>query len=74
MMHTVGKGGSRPAAEARQWYILWGLVPLNHIDGGRMAGGASDYTIKTQQSFVDVLINIFTGYISIYSRSVWVLK
>src|SRR5213593_3334540 len=75
LTHTVGRGGSGRAVEqARQWYALWGLVPINHVDGGRLAGGAAEYTIRTQASFLDVLINIVTGYVSIVSRTVTVTK
>jgi len=73
--HIIGKGaqgGER--LQQRQWYVLWGLVPINNIDSKVMAAGASDYTIKTQQSFVDCVINIFTGFVTVSSRTVTVTK
>jgi len=74
-IHTVGNGGSGgPKVEQRQWYVLWGLVPLNNIDSQAMAAGAQDYTVKTQQSALDVIINIFTSAVTVYSRTVTVTK
>jgi len=40
----------------------------------KMAGGASDYMIKTEQKFLDIVINIFTSAVSVYSRTVTVTK
>jgi len=75
MKHRVGNGPSTGAeSEERQWFILWGLVPLNDVDSQEMAGSATNYEVQTQQSFLDVIINIFTGYVSIVSRTVTVTK
>jgi len=74
-IHTIGKGPSQGATvEARQWYVLWGLVPINQIDSKKMAGEAKDYQIQTQASPLDVIINIFTTYVSVTSRTVTVTK
>lgn len=74
-LHVIGNGGqSGQKMEARQWYVLWGLVPINDIDTSMMAAGAQDYTIKTQQSALDVVINIFTGLVTVYSRTVTITK
>ncbi len=74
-IHTIG-AGSRGAGfgSARQWYALWGLVPINNVDSKAMAGDAVDYTVKTWVSPLDFLINIFTGYVTIYSRTVEVRR
>jgi hypothetical protein len=73
--HQVGKGAQTGVSvEKKQWFILWGLVPLNNVDTHALSGGATDYSIKTQQSFVDVVIGIFTGYVTIYPRTVTVTK
>jgi hypothetical protein len=74
--HTIGQGaqGNTKVAEERQWFVLWGLIPINEIDGAELAGSRTDYTIQTQWSAVDVLINIFTGYITVYSRTVRVTE
>jgi hypothetical protein len=74
-IHKIGQGAQgAQKVEARQWYVLWGLVPINDVNTLNMSDGATDYTIKTEQSALDVLINIFTGYISVVSRTVTVTK
>lgn len=75
MRHTVGNGGTGQSKVAtKQWFLLWGLVPLTDVDGGKMAGGATDYTIQTQYSFVDWLISIATQWVTIYPMTVTVTK
>ncbi|MBU0507827.1 Bor family protein [bacterium] len=74
-IHQVGNGAQTGVKmEKKQWYILWGLVPLNEVDSQQMAAGATDYTIRTQQSFVDVVIGLVTGMVTIYPRTVAVTK
>jgi hypothetical protein len=71
--HIVGNGAQgKGSSQQRQWYVLWGLVPINDVQTSQMAGGATDYTIKTEQSALDVIINIFTGLVTVYSRTVTV--
>ena len=71
----IGQGGQgSQTTEARQWYVLWGLVPINEVDSQKMADGATDYTIKTEASALDIIINIFTTYVSVVSRTVTVTK
>jgi hypothetical protein len=74
--HTVGAGSKGMGAPrtARQWYILWGIVPINQMDSKYLAGDATDYTVHTWVSPLDFIINLFTGYVSIYTRSVEVWK
>ncbi len=73
--HVIGNGGGQGASmQARQWYVLWGLVPINSVDTKAMSGGAQDYTIKTSISPVDFFINIFTSMVTVYSRTVSVTK
>ena len=73
--HVVGTGpAGTDATEMRQWYALWGLVPINNADTGAMAAGATNYSIHTEQSVLDVIMNIFTGVVTIYSRTVTVTK
>lgn len=77
--HNVGTGASPDSpkvAGARQWYVLWGLVPINHVDGGAMAkekGLSTNYTIKSQMSVLDFIINCFTNFVTVQSRSVGVM-
>lgn len=73
--HVVGNGAQSGVMEQqRQWYVLWGLVPINTVDTETMAGGATDYTVKTEASALDVIINIFTGSVTVYSRTVTLTK
>ena len=73
--HQVGTGAATGVkVEKKQWFILWGLVPLNEIDSKALAGGAENYTVQTQQSFVDVVIGVVTGWVTIYPQTVTVTK
>ena len=74
-IHTVGSGPQTGQVEtARQWYILFGLIPLNTVDTGSMAGGAANYEIKTSQEALDIIIGIPATYITVKSRTVTVTK
>lgn len=74
-IHTVGKGPQlNEKKNVRQYYFLWGLIPLNVVDTNAMAGDASDYEIQTKTSFVDVLIGIPTSLITVQTRTVTVIK
>lgn len=69
--HMVGQGPQGPqTTEARQWYILWGLVPLNDVNSKTMASGKEDYKITTQYTALDVVLNIITGFGTVYSQTV----
>ena len=76
--HTVGTGPQTGVSNtARQFYLLYGLIPLNSVDTGAMAGGAANYEIQTQVGPMDVVINVasavaIAGIVS--SRSVTVTK
>ncbi len=73
--HTVGSGAkSGVETEKRQWYILFGLVPLNEFDSKELAGGATDYKVQTEWTPIDILINLVTGLVTISSRTVTVTK
>lgn len=77
-VHTVGTGPQTGVSNtARQYYLLYGLIPLNSVDTGTMAGGAANYEIQTQVGPMDVVINVasavaIAGIVS--SRSVTVTK
>ena len=75
-IHKVGNGaqGYDDISNARQWYILWGLVPINEVDTNAMAGGASDYEIITSSTIIDILIGAVAGSVTVSSRSVSVRK
>ena len=53
---------------------MGGLIPINKVDAKEMAKGAKDYTIKTEQSALDIIINIATGWATVYSRTVEVKR
>jgi hypothetical protein len=80
LKHTVGSGGSGMGAVtvARQWYILWGLVPLNHMDSRMLVDSQTkDYTVWTWCSPVDVLMDLLLNIIiptSITSRTIEVWR
>jgi uncharacterized protein YcfL len=77
-VHTVGTGPQTGVSNtARQYYLLYGLIPLNSVDTGAMAGGTANYEIQTQVGPMDVVINVasavaIAGIVS--SRSVTVTK
>ncbi len=76
MNHTIGTGGDTPVASDRQWYILWGLVPITNVDGGQMAkakGLTTNYTIQTQANFLDDILNMITGFVSVWGQTTTVL-
>ena len=69
-MHTVGTGGKGNCksvgqydAKKKQWYLFWGLLPLNKVDSKALAGGAQNYTVRTTTSFGDGLIAIPGSYL-----------
>ncbi len=73
--HVVGNGGQGgQVQQERQWYILWGLVPINKVDTKTMVGNATNYTIKTEQSFIDGLISFVASVVTVSTRTVEVTK
>lgn len=73
----VGAGGSSTEAkEFRQWFALWGLVPITDVEADVEAeiAGATDFTVETEHTPIDVLIGIFTGIVTIGPRTVRVTK
>ena len=69
-MHTVGTGGKGDCksvgqfdAKKKQWYLFWGLLPLNKVDSKDLASGSQNYTVRTTTSFGDGLIAIPGSYL-----------
>jgi hypothetical protein len=69
-MHTVGTGGRGDCKNpgqydkvAKQWYLFWGLMPLQPIiDSKNLVGDSQNYTIRTTTTFGDAIIGgILTG-------------
>jgi hypothetical protein len=55
--HRVGAGpGGHGETSLRQYYWMWGLLPINEADSQRLAGAQSGYEIVTKYSFVDILL------------------
>jgi len=75
LTHDVGTGAQgKDEVEKRQWYALYGLVPLGEVDSQEMAKGATNYTVKSEQTIVDILLNLLTGFVTINSQTVTVTK
>lgn len=73
--HIVGTGAATGYTEsAKQWYLLWGLMPLNNVDTKAMSGAAQNYKIVTQTSLVDAVLNGLGAAISVQVRTVKVIK
>jgi len=56
--------------QQKQWYALWGLVPMNDVNAKTMANGHENYTITDQHTFVDFVIGIFTSMVSIVPKTI----
>ena len=75
LTHQVGSGAqSNNANTKRQWYILFGLVPLNKVDSKQLSNNSVNYTVKSAITPVDFILNIFTSSVTIYSQTVTVTK
>ncbi len=73
--HIVGTGASTGFTEStKQWYLLWGLIPLNSVDTKAMSGGSENYKIVTQTSIVDAILSGFGSAVSLQVRTVQVIK
>jgi flagellar basal body-associated protein FliL len=58
-VHTIGTGPETgKQATARQYYLLYGLVPLNTVNTNKLTAGAVNYEIQTQIGPMDALIGI----------------
>ena len=74
-IHKVGNGPQgNEVLKQRQWYVLWGLVPINEVYTETMAAGATDYEVKTSHEFIDVVIGVFTQWVSVLPKTVQVTK
>ncbi len=73
--HVVGNGPQTGVSVSRkQWYALWGLIPVGFVDTHQLAGNAQNYEIYTRQNAGDFFLNLLTGLVSFTSRSVTVTK
>ena len=74
-IHKVGSGAAGSnITKQQQWFALWGLVPITQVDSNAMAAGATNYEVRTEHTAIDVIIGIFTSFVTIYPRTVTVTK
>ncbi len=74
-VHTIGSGpAGHTQIEARQWYVIWGLIPINDVDSTQMVGDAADYKIKTEMNALDVIISWIGSFVTVMCRTVTVTK
>ena len=67
-----GSGGTGASEqEFNQWFALWGLVPITQIEDDVEAavGSSTDYTLTSEFTEIDCVINIFTSFVTIYRKS-----
>ena len=74
--HKVGHGAvfNRITVVERQWYLLYGLVPINEIDTQAMAEGKRNYEITTQITFIDFIYRALLSPMTITCRTVKVRR
>ena len=73
--HLIGDGHQSGVELTRkQWYALWGLVPVNDVDVTKLAGNSANYEVYSRRSAGDVFLNLITGLVSFTSRTVTVTK
>jgi len=60
---TVVGQGAQGNQKTTAWnhYLIGGLAPIGVSDAKQLAGGAQNYTVKTEMSFVNGLITAITG-------------
>lgn len=74
-VHVVGDGAQTGVkVSKKQWYAIWGLVPIGEEVNTKAMAGKDDYTITTTHSFVDLVISAFTGIVTIQVKTVEVEK
>ncbi len=57
-------------AEKRYWYALFGLIPLgNNSTDNYIPATATKVRVETKHSFIDFVINLFTGVVTIYTMT-----
>ena len=58
---TVGDGPQTGVTVTeKNHYLIYGLAPLKTSDPSTMAGGASNYEVTIQHTFIDGLLNAIT--------------
>ena len=60
--YSVGQGAQTGiTVTEKNHFLIYGLVPLKTTNPTKMAGGASNYTVTHQWTFIDGLISGITG-------------
>jgi hypothetical protein len=73
--HIIGTGAQTGYTEsAKQWYLLWGLIPLNSVDTKALSGGSENYKIVTSVSPLDAIISAIGASFTLRVRTVEVVK
>ena len=59
---TVVGDGAKGNDTTSKWnhYLIGGLVPIDVSNPKDLAGGAEDYNVKTEMSFVNGLVSVLT--------------
>jgi hypothetical protein len=60
--NTVVGEGAKGTDTTTKWnhYLIGGLAPINVSNPKDLAGGATDYNVKTEMSFLNGLVNVLT--------------
>ena len=59
--YSVGAGASTGLeVKGKNHYLIYGLAPLKTSSPVDLAGGAKDYNVTIQHTFIDGLINVLT--------------
>jgi hypothetical protein len=73
LTYSVGEGAKTGVeVKEKNHYLIGGLAPIKTSDPTKMAGGAKDYTVKIQHTFVDGLLSALTG--GIYTPTTTIVK
>lgn len=71
--HTVGLGPTGTGvAQQRQYYALFGFWKINEVDSQRLAADLTSYSVESQFSFVDLLLQPLLLPFTMTSRTVTV--
>lgn len=69
--HVVGLGATGSGSTvARQFYLFFGLFPVNTIDTQRMAPDLTSYTVETGFGLVDLALSPFLLPFTLTTRTV----
>jgi len=73
LTYSVGEGAKTGIeVTEKNHYLIYGLAPIKTSDPTKMAGGAKDYTVTIEHSFIDGLLNALT--FGIYSPTTTTVK